>query len=51
MKILGLSPSFFFLLIVVFILISVVASVIKAYTYKTMGVRPINTGSLVSIAV
>lgn len=51
MKILGLSPSFFFLLIVVFILISVVGSVIRAYAYKTMGVKPIYTGSLVNIAV
>ncbi len=51
MKILGLSPSFIFLLIVVLILGAVVSSLIKAYAYKTMGVRPIHTGSLVNIAV
>jgi hypothetical protein len=51
MKILGLSPSFFFLLIVVFILIGVAGSIVRAYAYKMAGVRPIHTGSLVSIAV
>jgi hypothetical protein len=51
MKILGLSPSFFFLLIIVLILIGIVSSFIRAYAYKTMGVRPIQTGSLINVAV
>jgi hypothetical protein len=51
MKILGFSPSFFFLLIIVLILIGIVSSFIRAYAYKTMGVRPIQTGSLINVAV
>jgi hypothetical protein len=51
MKILGLSPSFFFILILTLILVGIVSSFIRAYAYKTMGVRPIQTGSLINVAV
>jgi hypothetical protein len=51
MKILGLSPSFFFILILALILVGIVSSFIRAYAYKTMGVRPIQTGSLINVAV
>ena len=51
MKILGLSPSIIFILILALILLGIVSSFIRAYAYKTMGVRPIQTGSLINVTV
>jgi len=51
MKILGLSPSFIFILILALILVGIVSSFIRAYAYKMTGVRPIQTGSLINVTV